>query len=588
MKLQKKIDMEFAAIRAQYPKIRAVCAHTKARSLWQQEAVVREKLRLLQRMRAHAPKGFDEVFERYVELLKDISRKILANYNDQHGTAFQFDEVVRGNFKAFLRSGIMSVLMTGHIPKLFSEAFKRVLPENPKDEYPAARAMRRHFILHLGDTNTGKTHNAIRRLAQGGEGIYLAPLRVLALENFETMNRLNAPCSLMTGEEEILVEGARLTSCTIEKLNLDKRYPVAVIDECQLMADPQRGAAWVRAILGLRCPEIHICGALNAKEQLQRMILECGDSFEFHRYTRAVPLMIDWKTVEVPKVQPGDALIAFSKKRVIALCEYLESRKIPAAVIYGDLPPEVRKMQYTAFLRGEKRVLVATDAIGMGVNLPIRRIVFTELTKFDGQQVRPLTSQEVKQIAGRAGRLGIYDVGYVASMADGQSYLQAQLEEEDQPIAQAVVGPSEALLSIRFLRLREKLALWSAREEHSPHYRKMDVRDQLVVLDAITNYRLPEEIQWRLMMLPFDVHSQARMEQFLTYMEAHLVRHEKALPRPELARQDLSELEGYYQAINLYYAFSRAFSLPFDEQWVVRARKSVCEKINSVLNGHKR
>ena len=108
-----------------------------------------------------------------------------------------------------------------------------------------------------------------------------------------------------------------------------------------------------------------------------------------------MPLSVEGRPVDLAKARAGDALIAFSKKRVIALSEYLEGRGIPSAVIYGDLPPEVRRMQYAAFLAGEKRVLVSTDAIGMGVNLPIRRIVFTELAKFDGEEVRSLSSQEV-------------------------------------------------------------------------------------------------------------------------------------------------------------------------------------------------
>ena len=145
----------------------------------------------------------------------------------------------------------------------------------------------------------------------------------------------------------------------------------------------------------------------------------------------------------------------------------------------------MRRLQCAAFNRGERPVLVSTDAIGMGVNLPIQRILFTEISKFDGEEIRPLTSQEVKQIAGRAGRLGIYDVGYVGSTGGGQAFLEAQLESADSPVEQAIVGPSEAILSIGLLPLREKLALWSTREEALPYYRKMDVRDQLLVLDRI-------------------------------------------------------------------------------------------------------
>ncbi len=587
MKLQKKIEMELNLLRRQYPKIRATAEHTKARHLWQQENAVRDKIKTLQKIKGSAPDDWAEVFQDYVALLETLSRRILESYNRDRGTDFKFEDVVRGHFKAYLRTGVLSVLLASHIPKLFTESFNRCLPPNPKDEYPEARKMKRRFILHLGETNTGKTYQAIQRLLQGGEGAYLAPLRVLALENFERMNAENVPCNLMTGEEEIRVEGARLVSCTIEKLILDHTYEVAVIDEVQLMADAQRGAAWVRAILGLRCPEIHVCGALNAKEQLLRMVEDCGDEWEFHGYTRAVPLEIEKRPARYERVRQGDALIAFSKKRVTALAAMLEERGVPAAVIYGDLPPEVRRMQYNAFLSGERRVLVSTDAIGMGVNLPIRRIIFTELTKYDGEQVRPLTSQEVKQIAGRAGRLGIYDVGYVASTTDGSLFLEDRIDTVDPPIEQAVVGPSEAIMTITSLPLREKLALWATREEKLPFYRKMDVRAQLLVLDRIAHYRLEETVQWRLIMLPFDVYAEERMDQFIEYVETVFIKRRAVLEKPEMESQELNYLESYYQGISLYYSFSRGFGLPFDEDWVYTERSRVSELINRQLNKRK-
>jgi ATP-dependent RNA helicase SUPV3L1/SUV3 len=376
-----------------------------------------------------------------------------------------------------------------------------------------------------------------------GQGVYLAPLRLLALENYEWMNSEGAPCSLLTGEEEILVEGARLISCTVEKLNLSKRYRAAVVDEAQLLADPSaarrgRARSWAEQSGNPCMRRTERQGAAHPHGGGLR------DELELNLYERSVPLSIVREPVELSKVREGDALVAFSKKRVIALADYLSSRGVSAAVIYGDLPPEVRKLQCAAFSRGERPVLVSTDAIGMGLNLPIQRFLFTEISKFDGEEIRPLTSQEVKQIAGRAGRLGIYDVGYVGSTGGGQAFLEAQLEACDPPVEQAIVGPSEAILSIGLLPLREKLALWSNREEALPYYRKMDVRDQLLVLDRIASYRLPEKIQWQLIMLPFDVHSEARMLQFLSYVEACFVRREKTLPKPAMEAQDLAVLEG--------------------------------------------
>ena len=130
---------------------------------------------------------------------------------------------------------------------------------NPKDEYPEARAMDRHFILHLGGTNTGKTYAGFQRLKQARTGVYLAPLRLLALEAQEVLLDAGIDCSLTTGEEEDRRAGDTHVAATAEKLDLKQPYEVAVIDECQMIADRQRGYAWTRAILGVLAPEVHLC-----------------------------------------------------------------------------------------------------------------------------------------------------------------------------------------------------------------------------------------------------------------------------------------------------------------------------------------
>lgn len=583
MKKSQKIEFQYKKIKQQYKQIKELANSTKINNLWHHEAVVRKKLKELSQMPPQHLKDYDRVYKDYVNLLNDISERILSHYNKKNGTDYIFEEVIKEDFSAYLSSGIMSMLMTTHIPNIVAEEFRRHFPANPKDEYTATRTMKRTFILHLGETNTGKTYNALERLKTSAKGVYLAPLRILALENFERLNNEGVRCNLLTGEEEITVDGACHTSCTIEKLNIEWNYEVAVIDEIQMIADSQRGAAWTRAVLGLRASEIHVCGALNAKKQLVRMIEDCCDSYEIHEYTRMVPLELEIEPVSMSQVRKGDALVAFSKKRVLALSQHLADRGTNTSVIYGDLPPEVRKLQYDAFISGERPVLVSTDAIGMGVNLPIRRIIFTGLDKFDGEEVRPLTSQEIKQIAGRAGRLGIYDIGYVASTTGGQLFIKDHIETPDEEIEQAVVGPSEAILDIGKLPLGEKLALWSTREESLPYYRKMDVRDFLLILDKIKRYRLSEDIQWRLMYLPFDVSNEELIELFLDYVDEHFIAHEQELTRPPLMEQDLAYLEVYYQKINLYYSFSKAFDLFCDEKWVHDTRGIVSEKINKLL-----
>jgi ATP-dependent RNA helicase SUPV3L1/SUV3 len=147
------------------------------------------------------------------------------------------------------------------------ELFQLVLteiPDNYVDLYPAARSMKRHFVLHIGPTNSGKTHDAIEELIHADNGIYLAPLRLLAFELYERMNRGECPCSLVTGEEQFIIDGARHQSSTIEMLNVGQRYDVAVIDEAQMIADSERGGAWATAIMGVCAPRVHVCAAPEA------------------------------------------------------------------------------------------------------------------------------------------------------------------------------------------------------------------------------------------------------------------------------------------------------------------------------------
>ena len=574
---------EFKKLKSQINQIEEIAHHSKGGALMEHESTVRKKILLLMGMKNEGFKEYKDLLERYEELLEYIAKKILENYNKKNNCDFDYYQVVRGNYNSLLNSGIMTVLTKQHIPKMVSEEFEENFPKNPKDEYREARGMRRKFVIHLGDTNTGKTYNAIQRLKECDKGVYLSPLRILALENYERLNNEGVLCDLQTGEEELITEGATHVSCTIEKLDLKRQYDVAVIDEIQMIDDSQRGAAWSRALLGVRAKEIHVCGASNSREILEEIINDCGDPYEIIEYKRRIPLEVQDKAFNYNEVEEGDAIVVFSKKRVLELAEEYSSKGIKASLIYGDLPPEVRRKQYEQFVNKETKILITTDAIGMGVNLPIRRIIFLSVKKFDGEEVRFLTSQEVKQIAGRAGRQGIYDVGYVASVGNNAEVIKDKLVREDKIITEAVIGPSDAILRIKTLPLIEKLALWSTRKEALPYYRKMDISDYIIVLDRLKKYRLRETIEWSLLKVPFDVTSDELMEQFLFYVDELFVAENDVISRPTILGGTLDELEIYYQKINMYYSFCKGFNLEFDVQWIYVERLKVSEEINEIL-----
>lgn len=179
-------------------------------------------------------------------------------------------------------------------------------------------------------------------LQQAATGVYLAPLRLLALEAQEVLLDAGVDCSLTTGEEEDCREGDTHVAATAEKLNLKQPYEVAVIDECQMIADRQRGYAWTRAILGVQAPEVHLCAAPEAKDLLVRLIESCGDSYEIVWHRRKTPLVCMDHTVDYTRVQPGDALITFSKVGVLSVAEDLRQAGKKAAIIYGALPYATR------------------------------------------------------------------------------------------------------------------------------------------------------------------------------------------------------------------------------------------------------
>ncbi|MBL4935302.1 RNA helicase [Clostridium sp. YIM B02515] len=577
------VERNFRKLKNQLSQIEEIVRHTKTKALWEHEAALRKKLKELREYESAELKDFKNIYNSYLNLLEYVSVRLIDDYNKKNNTDFYFDEVVRDHFESYVKSGIMSVLITHHIPDLASKEFDKVFPANPKDEYREARRFNRKFYLHLGETNTGKTYNAVQRLKSASNGVYLSPLRILALENYERLNREGTKCNLITGEEEIIIEEAMHTACTIEKLDINQEYEVGIIDEIQMIDDDQRGASWTRALLGLKCKEIHVCGAINTKELLIKILEDCGEEYEIKEYKREIPLEVVYKSFTSKDIQLGDALVVFSKKKVLELAYFYSDLGIKASLIYGDLPPEVRRKQYEQFINNENTILITTDAIGMGVNLPIKRIVFMDIKKFDGTEVRYLKSQEVKQIAGRAGRKGIYDVGYVAGAGHTQDFLEENLKSEDYPIEEAVLGPSEEILKIRGLPLKEKLALWITREEKIPYYRKMDISEYLIVLDSIKSYKLDEAVQWKLLKIPFDVSNGDMMDAFLSYIDELFVAKRKVISKPEFLKKELYDLEIYYQKINLYYSFSRAFKLELDEKWVYEAREKISNQINDIL-----
>ena len=325
-----------------------------------------------------------------------------------------------------------------------------VMLERYKDLYPETRKMKRHFLIHYGPTNSGKTYQAIQALKWSEYGAYLSPLRMLALEKFDELNAAGFPCNLRTGEEEKIVEDARYVASTIEMADFERQYDCAVIDECQMITDKFRGGAWTAAILGLQADEIHLCMSPWAVEPIANMIAECGDTIEKIEHKRDTELHAEKDPFVFPKdVREHDALILFSRKHVHSVAAELEANKIKCSVIYGNLPYDVRQNEARRFRTGETKVVVSTDAIGMGLNLPIKRVVFLQMEKFDGVEKRFLEQEEIRQIAGRAGRRGVFDEGSAVSTSKQKNkYIEEAINNMSVPEKKPMIGFPDSLIGI--------------------------------------------------------------------------------------------------------------------------------------------
>ena len=224
----------------------------------------------------------------------------------------------------------------------------------------------------------GKTYTALQRLKNAERGMYLAPLRLLAAEVYENLTAEGIYTDLLTGQEARNVPFSTHRSSTVELASLQQDYDVVVIDEIQMIGNEFRGFAWTRALLGVRCKEIHVCGGAEAIDIVRKLASMCGDEFELHRYERFSGLkVLENSLADTPtcrgsyaKVQPGDCVVAFSKKDIFAIKREIESNTpYKCCVVYGSLPPDVRAEQARRFNdpHSKYQILVASDAIGMFV-----------------------------------------------------------------------------------------------------------------------------------------------------------------------------------------------------------------------------
>lgn len=409
---------------------------------------------------------------------------------------------------------------------------------------------------------------------QAKSGVYLAPLRLLAMEVRDKLVANGVPCNLITGEERHLMPNAQHIASTIEMMHPNRAVEVAVIDEIQMLQDPDRGSAWTAALIGVPAQQVFICGSEAVTDSCIDAIEWMNEPYTIHRLQRMTPLVLEEHTIcgkryhkskLKQQLQTGDAVIAFSRKDVLTLSARFRQWGFQVASIYGALSPEVRRIESERFNRKQADILVATDAIGMGLNLPIRRVIFANVHKFDGQASRPLNATEVRQIAGRAGRFGIYPTGYVNVLEDDERlHIEHMLHADDTasltrlPIATSFASIEAIAHHLHTHRIAECYAYVAERQQAAhplfalgainlqyqqallvdaiaPH---LALRDKYVLTCAPTSLQVPiEKDYFQLCIESIDRNQARRLPQRPTWLNGNAPKH---LEQAELLGQQIS------------------------------------------------
>jgi ATP-dependent RNA helicase SUPV3L1/SUV3 len=460
-----------------------------------------------------------------------------------------------------------------------------------KNLFPLARSIKRKLTLLVGETNSGKTHDAMQKLINAETGFYLAPLRLLALEGYETLKENRIDASLITGEEELIDEDSFHISSTIEMLNFNIDVDVCVIDEVQMLNDKDRGWAWTNAIIGVAANEVIMTGSLDCVEAIQNIANWLGEDLEIIYKDRLSKLEILDYPIGFDNIPKNSALICFSRNDVLKLKSKL-SRDYKVSVIYGNLSPEVRREEATRFRTGKTDILISTDAIAMGLNLPIKTIIFTRIEKFDGEKRRIISPNEIKQISGRAGRYGIFDTGYItATDKDMLKTIRSRSKRE----LEIIKPPFKVMPSLEHIELISKIfdsrKLWflldffSKNMEFDGPFEANTIDNMISASKIVDKYDLTLRQKYYLSCAPITIKSDFMIRKYKSYIKAlennEVIEYNYEIDLPKLAKteKELLYVEDIVKDITLY----SWLSFKFDNFVDVHKAKQTRYRLNSFI-----
>ena len=469
-----------------------------------------------------------------------------------------------------------------------------------KNLFPLARSLKRKIVFHVGATNSGKTYQALQELSSASTGYYLAPLRLLALEGYENLKKDGISISLITGEEEIIDEDSTHISSTIEMMNMAVDVDVCVIDEIQMISDRDRGWAWANALIGVPAKKVILTGSYNALKAVEELCEYLGEELEIIEFKRKNELVMMDTPILLNNIEPKTALIAFSRRDVLSLKQQL-SQKYKVSVIYGNLSPEVRREEARRFREGESEVLVSTDAIAMGLNLPIKTLLFSKDNKFDGIRRRKLQPIEVVQIAGRAGRYGLEDKGFVGAISEDilstiKSVFFTPLPNIHLPIS--VMASLEHVMLIGDIletdNILDILEFFAENMEFDGPFEAANIDSMLEIASIVGEYHLDLKTRFFLSCAPASISSpyiESVFHRYIKQIEAGkkvLYIPPRDLPPFAQTNDMLLNAEDRVREISLYLWLSFKFPDTFENtQQAINARVRLNQFIeNSLRQGH--
>jgi ATP-dependent RNA helicase SUPV3L1/SUV3 len=271
-----------------------------------------------------------------------------------------------------------------------------------KFKVPSIEMTKNKITAVLGPTNTGKTYLAIETMLSFDSGMIGFPLRLLAREVYDKIIKKISvdKVALITGEEKIIPPNAKYFLCTVESMPINKHLDFVGIDEIQMCADHERGHIFTDRLLNLRGEKLTM---LMGSSTIRSIVNKLDEDTEFINRERLSQLSYVGHK-KISRINRKTVIIAFSTEEVYAIAELVRRQKGGAAIVMGSLSPKTRNAQVQLYQSGDVDFLVATDAIGMGINMDLENVFFSNLKKFDGRKLRRLNMSEIGQIAGRAGR----------------------------------------------------------------------------------------------------------------------------------------------------------------------------------------